>query len=439
MRISKLKFLLKCDIIYQIKITGDKTIKMKNNAERKKIENAYKDLQHYYLKNEDRVIGLDDKPFYNLLELLYPLFSENPYYSDDCLVSALSAYVRRKNSVDDDLNELIEYINTIFDINKEKHFLVFPLQGSGLKRDIFFSSFYLIKEKDENDIIKQMSEITNIDIQTVRDFLRHTQQSRSKDFLKSNIMIIEVENQTENVNRLAYQSAQFSVDIFKLMHSAFGIKSSIFRMGEIWGKENSHVAILSKDNWRQGYGFSWKAQLQCKIDLDFMENKENQELFCSLFDKITKSKSDSLTNKFINAFMLYGKATVQKSKYRDADLALLLYITAVESLLTEGFNEKRLRISAIVPRLIDYKDKSVSEVSKNLERLYLSRNNFLHAGQSSFLTRRDDEMEFLDRVTALVLLKCFELDETIPVNGEKRTSLWTKYIDGIFKNIIFGM
>ena len=74
--------------------------------------------------------------------------------------------------------------------------------------------------------------------------------------------------------------------------------------------------------------------------------------------------------------MLYGKATVQKSKYRDADLALLLYITAVESLLTEGFNEKRLRISAIVPRLIDYKDKSVSEVSKNLERLYLSRNNF---------------------------------------------------------------
>ena len=79
MRISKLKFLLKCDIIYQIKITGDKTIKMKNNAERKKIENAYKDLQHYYLKNEDRVIGLDDKPFYNLLELLYPLFSENPY------------------------------------------------------------------------------------------------------------------------------------------------------------------------------------------------------------------------------------------------------------------------------------------------------------------------------------------------------------------------
>lgn len=270
----------------------------------------------------------------------------------------------------------------------------------------------------KNDIIKQMSEITNIDIQTVRDFLRHTQQSRSKDFLKSNIMIIEVENQTENVNRLAYQSAQFSVDIFKLMHSAFGIKSSIFRMGEIWGKENSHVAIFTKDNWRQGYGFSWKAQLQCKIDLDFMETKKIKNCFVHYLIRLQKVNL-FLTNKFINAFMLYGKATVQKSKYRDADLALLLYITAVESLLTEGFNEKRLRISAIVPRLIDYKDKSVSEVSKNLERLYLSRNNFLHAGQSSFLTRRDDEMEFLDRVTALVLLKCFELDETIPVNGEK--------------------
>jgi hypothetical protein len=145
-----------------------------------------------------------------------------------------------------------------------------------------------------------------------------------------------------------------------------------------------------------------------------------------------------LTDKFINSLILYGKATVQKSKYNDVDLALLLYITALESLLTEGFNEKRLRLSAIVPRMIDFEGRSISEVSEPLEKLYSSRNNFLHAGQSSYFSRRDEEMEFLERVTALVILKCFELDKIISSNDEKRIITWSKYVDSIFKDLIFG-
>jgi hypothetical protein len=409
-----------------------------NNIERKKIEVCYKALQHYYLGNNKKELDFDDKPFTNLLDLLYPIIAKHPYYSNDFFVSAVEIYLRKKETVEDDLDDLISYIENHFNINKDEHFLVFPLQGSGLEKDVSFLSFHLITQKDEKEILQQVSDITHIDYYEVKSSLDHTRKSRSKDFLKSNLMIIKVENQTENVSRFAYQMAQFSVDILKLLHSAFGMKSSIFRKAGGWEEENSHVAILAKDGWRRGHGFSWNAQLMCEIDIDFMAEEKYQQIFCLLFDAVTKKETDALTDKFINSLILYGKATVQKSKYNDVDLALLLYITALESLLTEGFNEKRLRLSAIVPRMIDFEGRSISEVSEPLEKLYSSRNNFLHAGQSSYFSRRDEEMEFLERVTALVILKCFELDKIISNNDEKRIITWSKYVDSIFKDLIFG-
>lgn len=409
-----------------------------NNKDRKKIEECYKAVQHYYLENDRKELDFDDKPFTNLLDLIYPIIKKHPYYSNNFFVSGIKLYLEKKKEVEEDLDDLILNIENYFNINKDKHFLVFPLQGSGLKKDVSFLNFHLITKKDKKEIAKQISNITNIDYSEVKRFLDHTCKTRSKDFLESNIMLIKVENQTENVSRFAYQMAQFSVDILKLIYSAFGMKSSIFRMTEVLEEENNHVAILAKDGWRRGHGYSWNAQLKCKIDIDFMTEEKYQKIFGLLFDVVNNKESDDLTNKFINALILYGKATVQKSKYNDVDLALLLYITALESLLTEGFNEKRLRLSAIVPRMIAFKGRSISEVSESLEKLYSSRNNFLHAGQSSYFSRREEELELLDRVTALVILKCFELDKTISSNNEKRTKAWSKYVDSIFKDLIFG-
>ena len=95
-------------------------------------------------------------------------------------------------------------------------------------------------------------------------------------------MIIKVENQIENVDRTAYQMAQFAVYIFKIIHSAYGMDSSIFCMAERWEGENSHVAILTKDNWRCGQSFGWNAHLECKIDIDFMAEENTKEYldFC---------------------------------------------------------------------------------------------------------------------------------------------------------------
>lgn len=409
-----------------------------NNKDRKKIDACYQSLQNYYLKNNKKELDFDDKPFINLLDLLYPIIRKHPYFSNDFFVSAVELYLEKKVEVEDDLDELLMYIENHFNINKDEHFLIFPLQGSGLHKDISFLNFHLLSEKNEAGIIQQISEITQIEYNGVKDFLDHTQKSRSRDFLKSNIIIIKVENQTENVDRTAYQMAQFAVYIFKLIHSAYGMESSIFRMAERWEEENSHVAILAKDNWRCGHGYSWNAHLKCKIDIDFMAEEKYQRIFGFLFDTVTKKENDVLTNKFINALILYGKANVQNSEYRDTDLAILLYVTALESLLTEGRNEKRLRLSAIVPRIINCEGKNITEISVLLEKLYTSRNNFLHAGQSSYYSRRDEDIEYLDKITALVILRCFELGKSIDGVGERRTKAWSKYVDNIFMDLILG-
>ncbi len=101
-----------------------------NNKDRKKIDACYQSLQNYYLKNNKKELGFDDKPFINLLDLLYPIIRKHPYFSNDFFASAVELYLEKKVEVADDLDELLIYIENHFNINKDEHFLIFPLQGS---------------------------------------------------------------------------------------------------------------------------------------------------------------------------------------------------------------------------------------------------------------------------------------------------------------------
>ncbi len=410
-----------------------------SSSDRRRAEKGYKDLKQYYLKKGQEPLGYEDKPYTNFLDIIYPFVKNLKYYSNDLFMYAVERFLQTDKTDEYDIDRLFEYIKKHFEINKDNHFLIFPLQGSGLIEDIYFSEFYLLTQKEEDKIITQIADITKIEYTRVKTFLDHTRNSRSRDFLKSNLMIIKVENQTENVDRFAYQMAQFSVDILKLIHSAFGMKSSIFRISEDGTQKNSHVAILAKDDWRCGFGFSRNAELGCKIDIDFMSTKKYQDIFKLLFFTSIQKNMDELTSRFVNGLMLYGKAKIQQSNYSDVDLALLLYLTVLESLFTEGKNEKRLRLSAIIPRLIEYEGKSISEISKGLNSLYMSRNNFLHAGRTTYFTRNDKEIEFLERITALVIIKCFTLEKEISSTGEKRIDQWSKYVDKIFNDLIMGV
>lgn len=409
----------------------------------KKLINAYDSLQHFYFSNEKGELNYEDKPYMNMLELLYTIFCEYEFFSEDLLEYAVISYLRQKDKPQETnenaIEEFIKYIINIFDINKQKHFLVFPLQGSGIKSDVAFSNFYILKEKNEEALLNQISEITNMGYCDVRDFFRHTKNSRSQDFLKSNMMIIEIDNQTYTVKGSAYQMAQTAINILKLIHSAFEMESSIFRKTELCVKKNSHVAIISKDSWRCGHGFKWNANLQCKLDVDFIAEKKHQKTFSKMFDLLFFKRNDQLNRLFINAFGLFEKATIQRTEFCEYEISLLLYLTALESLFTEGKNEKRLRIAAIVPRVIHVDPAQITELAEKLDVLYMQRNNFLHAGKVGHYKRIDIALEQLEQTVAKAILKILEMDDIIYVeDNESRLSAWNKYTDNIFKNIILG-
>lgn len=413
--------------------------------QKKKIIAAYKDLLQFYFKTGRREPDLDDKPFTNFLDLIHPILLKHKFYCNDIFLSSINWHLEGLSSLPSNVDEqqldnVIEHINKSFEINKEKHYLIFPLQGSGLKKDISFSKFHILKEKSEEELHTQISDITSIDKIAVIDFLEHTKNSRSKGFLKSNIMIIEVENQTENVRYSAYQLAQYSVNFLFLIHSAFGMKSSSFRKPEIWRDENRHVAILSKDGWRCGHGHSWDAHLQCKLDIDFMEEDKYQQIFDKLFSSFAlRIELNNLAYKFINLFMLYSRGIVQRKIHHDDSLALLLFITALESLITEGQQEKRLRLAVIIPKLITIDGMTSFELATMIDELYKDRNNFVHAGQTPSYSYKNNKLETLERVTALMILKYFEVDSLLDVSlGQTRVKAWTEYLNELFNSIIFG-
>ena len=413
--------------------------------QKKRIIARYKELLQFYFRTGRKEPDFEDKPFVNFLDLLYPILKGHKFYCNDIFVSSIVWHLEGLSELPSDITEkqlddIIEHISKNFDINKEMHYLIFPLQGSGLKSDISFSRFHMLTEKSEADMIKQISDITSIDETEAASFLEHTKKSRSKDFLKSNIMIIEAENQTENIRLSAYQLAQHSVHFLFLIHSAFGMKSSIFRTADIWEEENKHVAILSKDGWRCGHSYQWNAHLQCKLDLDFMGEEKYQKIFDNLFNAFAlNNDKDDLSYKFMNLFVLYSRGIVQRRIQHDDSLALLLFITALESLITEGQQEKRLRLAAIIPKLVSVDGIAAFELATIIDELYKDRNNFVHAGQTPQFSYENNKLDILERITALMILKYFEVDGLLDASpGQNRLNAWTEYLNRVFNSIIFG-
>ena len=377
------------------------------------------------------------------MEVLYPLVREKPYYDDDIYFmsvnSHLQSLVNMPENGEEKIQVILKYIITNFEINKDDHYLIYPLQGCGLKEDICFAEFSFLTEKEESIMITQIATVTGIQESDVANALEHTKKSRSPDFLKGNLIVIRIENQTSYVNRRAYRVAQHIIYYLYLIHIAFGMESSIVRIMRGRVEDNYHVAILSQDSWRRGHGYDWNAHLQCNIDLDFLKEDQYQKLFCKLYTTFESGVNlDELADKFFNALVLFNRGIYQRYYKKDDSLALLLYVTAAESLLTESFNEKRLRLCAILSRITSSNGTSQSEMAHMLDNIYMKRNNFVHAGESPFFDYNDKHLAVLEQAIAQLILKYFEVDSLITLQpGETRISAWNKYVDMLFKNIIY--
>lgn len=112
-----------------------------------------------------------------------------------------------------------------------------------------------------------------------------------------------------------------------------------------------------------------------------MEIDEFQKVFCTLVELfIGRHEKDELFDKFQNALDLFERSLEQEENYRDTTLSLLILFAGAESLLTEGKNEKSLRLSIIWPRLVTIQGKDQKELCRHIKDVYEKRNDFVHGG-----------------------------------------------------------
>src|SRR5699024_8212865 len=106
----------------------------------------------------------------------------------------------------------------------------------------------------------------------------------------------------------------------------------------------------------------------------------------------------------------YCKGYMQSKIYNDYSIALLLFITTLESLITEGQPEKRIRLAATIPKVVEIESINSNELATLIDTLYRKRNDFVHGGQIAGFSYENETLELLNQVTALIILKYFDVE-----------------------------
>ncbi len=407
-----------------------------------KVNLLYESAWHFS-KQHDRELDLDDKVYENLLSILCDNFKNNPLFSFDVISSCADRFLV-EDSMKDKLEKnrgenLISYIEEILKLNKQTYYLLIPINGARLSFDIHFNSFYFIagtQEEKENKI----HQITKVGKNKIRSFIEHTQKSRSKDFMESPMLIYRIDNLYENVYKNASLTSQKIFQIIKLMVYKLETEEDFYEQASSWCEDNYHVGIIGKEDWQQGHG-NWWNLIRCRYSLDFLTNHNNQKDFINLVNTfVTEQRSDELYYKFSNALELFEKSLEQYENFRDSTLSIMLIFSATESLITEGYNEKSLRLSVIWPRLVNITNKTQKELSVLIRDTYLKRNDFVHSGY--LLTNSEkSHLRVLHQMLAKLIymyLSHNKWDDMNCENEEKSITKWKKYINKIFENAVYS-
>lgn len=406
-------------------------------------KDLYKDLIDSVINGNQIVEYGEKKVFDNFCDKLEKDMYLVDYYDPELMVNQILSHIhnndpnRIKDDLDNDLTSLQNEIRENFLRNKDIHFLICPLQCSVITEDIVFNNMFFLKKREtDEEFYKAISDCTNLNEEKIKDFLMHTQKSRSKDFLNDNILIFKIENQTDLIKRTAYSIIQDVFNYLRVIYYAVEAQTNFLdEMREHFREENRHVAILSNDDWRKGHGNSFNSNLQIQLNLDFIKDTKNQKLINQMLKKLTFNKErDTLYYLFYNAIVLFNRALIYENS--DIEVSNLLLLITGESLLTKNQNEKRLRLSVILPRLVELSKMSHIEVARMVNEQYHDRNDFVHGGAPSHNNSVDKELK---QLFAKLIAFNFDFDEQDISEGKKvRENKWFDYINNIFDNAIFG-
>lgn len=205
-------------------------------------------------------------------------------------------------------------------------------------------------------------------------------------------------------------------------------------------EDNYHVAIIGEEDWQFGHGTWWNL-IQCRYSLDFLSELNKQNEFIELANVfVFGNPKDDLHLKFLNALALFEKSLEQYENWKDTTLSMMLLFSAAESLLTEGDNEKKLRLSVIWPRLVNITNREQKDLCFLIRDTYEKRNNFVHAG-SLIDDSEDKKLRILHQMLAKLISKYVLSDvwkNTACQIEEKDITQWKKYVRNIFTEAIYS-
>lgn len=422
--------------------------------EEKRLKTLYESLVQYYFSVNQREMTYQDRPYINFLSCINEYVTKSNYYDSDLMEIVVDRHLAGMTSKPKQFNfamvkQLIDKILRTFEINVEEHYIVLPIPRAGLEKTISFGNFYIIpRGLNRSEKINAISEITGIEMDDLSFDFQHTETSRSPDFLMHNLFVIKIKNQTSYVGYNAEKIAKYCIYILRTIYFSEiqGINEtslSIFRNPYVY-RENGHIAILSKDDWRKRHSPIW-FEAECDFDIDFIGEEKYQRLFEKFVSEfIFNREIDELAITFLNGIILFNRSYEQKFT-NDDSLKLLLLITAGESLLTQTKNEKKLRLTALLSRLVKVDKCKPHQIAKIVQELYLKRNDFVHAGKKVYLPYKSEEeglneLRVLRHAIAKLLVNYIEIykDEIKSEVNEKRYNKWLDFLDKTFEKVITG-
>lgn len=401
------------------------------------VDSLYKQAWNYMKSSTREVLDLDDKVYRNLISAVYVNIRDNKLYCDDIMFNCVDRYLSYDSKCDgiepDRGSQLIENIIQTLELNKKTHYLLIPFNGGRLEEDISFGNYNFIIGDEEVKLSKIVG-ITGYNEFDIKMFIEHTKKSRSKDFMKYPMLVMKVENIHNNVYFNAAYISKLIFKILKLIVYYDETDKDIFEMTTNWYKDNYHVAIIGEESWQYGHG-NWWNLINFKYSLDFLKDNDSQVLFEKLVDVFIWDKNnDELHNKFANALELFEKSLEQEENYKDTTLSYMLLFSAAESLLTEGKNEKKLRLSIIWPRLVEISGISQKDLGVMIRDKYDLRNDFVHAG-NIFQSEERDDLRTLHQMLAKLIMKYVYSESW---TEEKTIMEWKAYVEHTFDDAVYS-
>lgn len=426
--------------------------------EKNKLASLLNAFANKSLKDGKIEYDYEDKPFQNLVQELHNIQEIQEIYDGDILMYGVEKEITKRfqslpvQFKEDDIEEIIGEVITTLKQNLADHIIVVPIHSAQFKNIIKIDNLTFIpQDYSKEDKLKIIAKVAKKTLEETVWITDHTEKSRSKDFLKYPLLLIKQTNHTSTVHYNSLNIAKiiiYSIRCFYYgnIHKTSKDKKSFLSWTQTTLKEASHLAIYSQENWRQNHK-PLNFDVSIPFDLNWLEDKDMAKKFKIFLKKIYFDKNlDDFNVCFLNALILFNESIKQNTS-----ISTIITMTIAESILTRNRNEKRLRISAIIPRLMKFPKNIQKKVARDFDELYQKRNNFVHSGESvsinyDFETSEPNLLEKGRKIIAQIILNypTFEniVEKKIPIHDTTnkqiiRMKYWDKHVDSIFQDIIY--